>query len=296
METRKALSSNALSTDTLSTDTLSNGTLSIDALFDIVRRLRGEPGCPWDKKQTPETMWKCLVEESYELQEALAKKDLSNTCEELGDVLFQLVFIIEIFQENQTLTLSQIVSKVAGKMIRRHPHVYADDGEVGAEAISEEALNRQWSKIKAQEKAEQGVSPVSALDRVPKGMPSLMRALSVSKCAVKEGFDWDNIHEVLDTVRDEIDEFEDALASGNAAEANLEFGDILFSLVNVARFAKIYPETALADSTAKFEKRFRHMEGLLNKRNIQLKDLPREEKDQLWEQAKNECDPASQDK
>ncbi len=275
---------------------LSTDTRSIDALFDIVRRLRGEPGCPWDKKQTPETMWKCLVEEAYELQEALAKKDLPNTCEELGDVLFQLIFIIEIFQENQTLTLPEIVSLVAGKMIRRHPHVYTEDGEDGAKAISEETVNRQWTEIKAQEKAEQGIRPVSALDRVPKGMPSLMRALSVSKCAVKEGFDWDNIHEVLDTVRDEIDEFEAALASGDSAEANLEFGDILFSLVNVARFAKIYPETALADSTAKFEKRFRHMEGLLNERNIQLKDLPQKEKDQLWEQAKKECDPASQDK
>ncbi len=269
---------------------------SIETLFEIVRRLRGDPGCPWDKKQTPETMWKCLVEESYELQEALAKKDLSNTCEELGDVLFQLVFIIEIFQENHDLTLSEIVSQVAGKMIRRHPHVYADTGPDTAETISEDEVNQQWLKIKAQEKAEQGVKPISALDRVPKGMPSLMRALSVSKCAVKEGFDWDNIHQVLDTVKDEINEFEIALASGNPAEANLEFGDILFSLVNVARFAKIYPETALADSTAKFEKRFRLMEDLLNQRNIQLKDLPQKEKDKFWEQAKKECDPASQDK
>jgi uncharacterized protein YabN with tetrapyrrole methylase and pyrophosphatase domain len=123
-----------------------------------------------------------------------------------------------------------------------------------------------------------------------------MRALSVSKCAVKEGFDWDNIHQVLATVKDEIDEFETALASGNAMEANLEFGDILFSLVNVARFAKIYPETALADSTAKFEKRFRLMEKTLDKNNIQLKDLPRKEMDQLWEQVKKACDRTDQDK
>ncbi len=259
---------------------------TIDDLFEIIRTLRSENGCVWDKKQTPETMWKCLVEESYELQDALAKNDLPNVCEELGDVLFQLLFMIEIFQENKNFTLSDIVGQVARKMVRRHPHVYEDTS-----ALTEQELNEQWAAIKAKEKQQKGQKKdVSVLDRVPKGMPALMRALNVSKCAVKEGFEWDDIHGVLDTVRDEIDEFEAALANGSQKEINLEFGDILFSLVNVARFANIYPENALADATAKFDGRFRIMEKQLRQRQVKLKDLSRQEVDRLWDLAKKSHD------
>jgi MazG family protein len=254
---------------------------TIDRLFDIIRTLRSEGGCAWDRKQTPETMWECLAEETYELEEAIAKDDLQNICEELGDVLFQLIFILEIFQERQKFTFSDVVGRVAKKMIRRHPHVYE-----GAKVSTEQELNRQWETIKALEKRENGQKRVSVLDAVPKGMPSLIRALKVSKCVVKEGFDWDNIDEVLDTVKDEIKEFEAALKSGNQNEISMEFGDILFSLVNVARVAKFHPETALAGSTAKFEGRFRLMEIQLNKRKIKLKDLSRDQRDLLWSRAK----------
>jgi len=254
---------------------------TIDRLFDIIRTLRSENGCAWDRKQTPETMWKCLAEEVYELEEAITKRDLQNICEELGDVLFQLIFVLEIFQERQEFTFSDVIDQVAKKMIRRHPHVYEN-----ARISTEQELNQQWEMIKAQEKLETGQKRVSILDAVPKGMPSLIRALKVSKCVVKEGFDWDNIHEVLDTVKDEINEFEAALKTGNQNEISMEFGDILFSLVNVARVAKFHPETALAGSTAKFEGRFRLMETQLNKRKIKLKDLSRDQKDLLWEQAK----------
>ena len=254
---------------------------TIDTLFSIIRTLRSENGCAWDRKQTPETMWKCLAEEVYELQEAIAKQDLQNICEELGDVLFQLVFIVDIFQESQAFTLSDVIDRVAKKMIHRHPHVYKD-----AKVSTQEELNRQWDTIKALEKAQMGQKRVSVLDSVPKGMPSLLRALKVSKCVVKEGFDWDNIQEVLDTAKEEIDEFEAALKSGNQNEAIMEFGDILFTLVNVARFAKFHPETALASSTAKFEGRYRLMENQLNKKQVKLKDLSRNQIDRLWEQAK----------
>lgn len=236
-------------------------------------------------------MWKCLVEESYELQDALAKNDLPHVCEELGDVLFQLIFMVEIFQETDDFTLSDVISQVSQKMIRRHPHVYQD-----AKISTQKELNDQWAAIKLEEKANKGLIVNSVLDRVPTGMPSLMRALSVSKCAVKEGFDWNDIHGVLNTVRAEIDEFEAALTKGDKYEANLEFGDILFSLVNVARFAKIYPETALADATAKFEGRFRIMEKILSDQKTTLKDLPRDEIDRLWEQAKKIHDDTIQDK
>jgi MazG family protein len=258
---------------------------TIDALFDIIRTLRSENGCVWDQKQTPETMWKCLAEEVYELEEAIAKQDLPNICEELGDVLFQLIFILEIFQEKQAFTLSDVVGQVAKKMIRRHPHVYED-----ARISNEKELNQQWESIKILENKENGKIRASVLDAVPKGMPSLIRALKVSKCAVKEGFDWDNIHEVLDAAKDEINEFEEALRSGSKDEAMMEFGDILFTLVNVARVADFHPETALAGSTAKFEGRFRLMETELKEKQVNLKDLSKNQKELFWNRAKQSYD------
>jgi MazG family protein len=258
---------------------------TIDTLFDIIRKLRSKNGCAWDRKQTPETMWKCLAEEAYELQEAITKKDSQHICEELGDVLFQLVFILEIFQENQSFTLSDVIEGVAKKMIGRHPHVYGD-----AKVETEEELNLQWDAIKSGEQSKNGQKRISALDAVPKGMPSLIRALKVSKCAVKEGFEWDNIQDVLNTAKSEIDEFETALKSGNQNDIMMEFGDVLFSLVNVARFAKFHPETALAASIAKFEGRFRIMENDLKKKQTTLKDLSRGQIDQMWTLAKQSYD------
>lgn len=254
---------------------------TIDRLFNIIQTLRSENGCAWDKKQTPETMWKCLAEEVYELEEAIVKQDLQNICEELGDVLFQLVFIMEIFQEKGDFTFSNVVGEVAKKMIDRHPHVYGD-----ASVSTKEELDRQWDTIKTEEKKNNSQKRVSALDSVPKGMPSLMRALKVSKSVVKEGFDWDNIHEILDSVKDEIREFESALESGNQDDASMEFGDILFTLVNVARYAQFHPETALARSTAKFEGRFRVMEKELKQKDVKLANLSRGEKDLFWIRAK----------
>jgi tetrapyrrole methylase family protein/MazG family protein len=226
-------------------------------------------------------MWKCLAEEVYELEEAIVKKDLQNICEELGDVLFQFIFIMEIFQEQGDFTFSDVVGEVAKKMINRHPHVYGD-----ALISTKEELDRQWDTIKTEEKKNNGRKRVSALDSVPKGMPSLMRALKVSKSVVKEGFDWNDIHGILNSVKDEIREFESALESGNQDEASMEFGDILFTLVNVARSAQFHPETALARSTAKFEGRFRVMEKELKQKNIKLADLSRDKKDLFWSRAK----------
>ncbi len=258
---------------------------TLETLFAIIRTLRRENGCAWDRKQTPETMWKCLAEETYELEEAIAKQDMQNVCEELGDVLFQLVFILEIFQERKAFMLSDVIEQVAKKMIRRHPHVYAD-----AKVSTDQELFLQWEAIKNCENKENGHKRISALDCVPKGMPSLIRALKVSECAVKEGFDWDNIHEVLDTVKDEMNEFDAALKTGDQNEAAMEFGDILFSLVNVARVAKFHPETALASSTAKFEGRFRLMEKELKKNKVRLKNLSKEQIDLLWTRAKKSYD------
>ena len=255
---------------------------TITPLVEIIRRLRGENGCEWDQRQTPLTMWKCLAEELYELEEAIVNNDTENTIEELGDVLFQVLFLFEIFTDNKRFAFSDVVDRVAKKMIRRHPHVYDT-----AQIDSEDALNRQWEKIKAEEKSEAGKAPFkSVLDGVPKGMPGLLRALKVSKSAVKAGFEWENIHQVLDTAKSEIQEFEAALEKGDKDEAMMEFGDILFSLVNVARFAGFHPESALYRSTAKFEGRFRKMEAALQKERLDLKNMRPEEKEIHWQTAK----------
>lgn len=263
---------------------------TIAPLFEIVRKLRGEGGCAWDRVQTPESMWKCLAEEMYELEEGIAGNDIENICEELGDVLFQLVFIMEIFQERGEIRFSDIVGRAAEKMIRRHPHVYKD-----AVVNTKKELDAQWDAIKAEEKKNQGQQRLSVLDRVPKGMPSLIRAMKVSKAVVKEGFDWENMAGILKTVKDEIAEFETALESGDKEEAVLEFGDILFTLVNVARSADFHPETALSFSTAKFEKRYRIMEKELRKKDMILSRLSPDEKEMFWQKAKKTCDRQASD-
>ncbi|WDP89602.1 MAG: nucleoside triphosphate pyrophosphohydrolase [Desulfobacter sp.] len=255
---------------------------TIVPLLDIIRRLRGENGCKWDRQQTPLTMWKCLAEELYELEEAIVNDDTENTIEELGDVLFQVLFILEIFVETGRFQFSDVVDRVAEKMIRRHPHVYDT-----AKIDTEEALNRQWEEIKAKEKQRNGQAPaISALDGVPKGMPGLLRALKVSKAAVKAGFEWEDIHQVLDTAKSEIREFEAALEKGDKDDAMMEFGDILFSMVNVARFAGFHPETALYRSTAKFEGRFRTMEAALKAERLDLKKMRPMERETHWQTAK----------
>ena len=259
---------------------------TIEPLLTIIRRLRGENGCEWDRKQTPLTMWKCLAEELYELEDAIVNDDTENIIEELGDVLFQVLFILEIFTEEKRFVVSDVVDRVAGKMIGRHPHVYET-----AKIDSEDALNKQWEEIKAREKKDAGkAKEPSVLDNVPKGMPGLVRALKVSKSAVKAGFEWDNMDQVLETAKSEIQEFEEAHDKGDKDESMVEFGDILFSLVNVARFAGFHPETALYRSTAKFEGRFRIMEAALKKERLDLKKMAPGEKEAHWQLAKRKYD------
>ncbi|MFO7750172.1 MAG: nucleoside triphosphate pyrophosphohydrolase [Desulfobacteraceae bacterium] len=258
----------------------------IYALVDIVRTLRGDKGCSWDKKQTPDTMWKCLAEEVYELLEAIESNDFDAVCEETGDVLFQLVFIAELYREKGNFSIGNSIDQVKEKMIRRHPHVYDR-----AVLNSDDELRSQWETIKKQEKEDAGKKQLSsALDSVPSGMPALLRSYKISKCAVNAGFDWEDINGVLKKVEEEWQEFGEALLSGDQQAVATEFGDILFTLANVARFAGIHPETSLAKSTGKFEKRFRFMEEEARKSRSLLKDLPRKELDVLWERAKEKYD------
>ena len=252
--------------------------------LEIIKTLRNpDGGCPWDRQQTPLSMWKCLVEEIYELRDAILDDISDDISEEIGDVLFQLLFISEIYGERKEFDIFDSIEKVSKKMIRRHPHVY------GQEKFStKKELIETWEAIKKEEKKESG-KPVdkSALDSVPSGMPSLMRCHKVSSCAVKKGFDWDNIDEVLEKVKEEFIELEQAIHTKDKTAMADELGDVLFTLVNVARFVGIHSETALAGSIDKFERRYRYMEKLLNNQNAELKDLSKKDKEELWGKAKD---------
>ncbi|MBF0200774.1 MAG: nucleoside triphosphate pyrophosphohydrolase [Desulfamplus sp.] len=251
-------------------------------LARIVGTLRGDDGCPWDRKQTPISMWKCLAEEVYELLGAIEDDDPGEICDELGDVLFQLVFIAEIYRERGAFDLDRVLEMSAAKMIRRHPHVYADTS-----VKNEEELWNRWEGIKKEEKKKSGKEcNLSILDSVPRTMPALMRACKISERAVRAGFDWKDIHEVMAKASEEWNEFSRAMENGTREEAAMELGDVLFTLANVARTAGIHPEAALAGATGKFERRFKYMEAALGRRGCSLKDVPRQELEQLWSEAK----------
>ena len=259
---------------------------SLEPLIEIIKTLRGENGCPWDRKQTPETMWKCLVEEVYELLDAIEKSDSREICEEIGDVLFQLVFIAELYREKGEFPIDLSIDRVKEKMIRRHPHVY------GKAVLQTEAdLHRIWEKIKTEEKKKTGrPTDGSVLDTVPAKMPALLRCCKISERAVKAGFDWEDMKGVLEKAEEEWRELGHALETGDQASIADEFGDVLFTLANVARFAGVHPEVCLAKSTEKFERRFRFMEKELGKNKSLLKDVSRAELDVLWERAKEKYD------
>lgn len=261
----------------------------IQALDKLIESLRGENGCPWDKKQSPESIGVYLIEEAHELLDAIQSADPEDICEELGDVLFQVLFIARFFSEKGLFTIETAARKSAEKMIRRHPHVF---GEV---TITEtEAVRQQWHEIKKQEKHGKKTAS-SVLDSVPRNMPALMRAYRISERAARTGFDWDDITGVMGKVEEEWSELKGEIGkTGNEGAGGtrgqekiaMEFGDVIFTLVNVARFARIHPETALARATRKFEERFHHLERTAVESGREIDAVPRDEKEQLWKEAK----------
>jgi len=244
----------------------------------LIKRLRAENGCPWDRKQTPVSMVRYLIEESYELQEAIHGGDPCEMADELGDTWFQLVFLIHLLEETHGLSFAEVVKTNHQKMIRRHPHVFGDET---AETVDE--VKTHWARIKEEEKAEK---PASLLDTVTSGTPPLMRARDVSKVTAQAGFDWDDMDGVMEKVHEEWTEFTEALDSGDKKAASMEFGDLIFTLVNVARFAGIDADAALASSVAKFEKRYRLMEQLLAEKGERPDRSRSSEVDAMWDQAK----------
>ena len=256
--------------------------LSVERLATLIETLRSENGCPWDRKQTPGSMARYLIEEAYELVDAIVSGNAEDICEEAGDVLFQLLFIIHLFREQ--FDFQDVIDKISEKMIRRHPHVFGDEKVASTDQVLEN-----WRKIKQKEKG--GEKPSSVLDAVPQSVPALHRAFLVSEKAVNTGFDWPDIAGVMNQTMEEWQEFSDEIKKmedhpTGRQKASVEFGDVLFSMVNVARFAKIDPEIALTQSIQKFEKRFRYMESRVREAGGTIGDASFEKMQQLWDEAK----------
>jgi len=242
-------------------------------LLNIMQTLRSPKGCPWDREQNFNTLLPYLLEESYEYIDAVQGGNAKLMAEELGDLLLQVVFHAQIAKEEGKFTIEDVITEICEKMKRRHPHVFGDENL----STSKEVLAK-WEEIKAAEKEEK---PKSAMDKVPRSMVALTRAQELSRRAAKVGFDWDNAKPVLDKIKEEIGEFE--AEKDGTPEAEEEFGDILFALVNLARHKGINAETALARANTKFEKRFRQVEIMANGKP---QDFTLEQLDEFWNKAK----------
>lgn len=244
---------------------------------EIVSRLRDpEEGCPWDLKQTHQSLRKYVLEEAYEVAEAIDKDDPFELADELGDLLLQIVLHAQIGAEEGTFDIYEVIRSAADKMIRRHPHVFGG----GRAADTAEEVVQNWQEIKAQEKAEKGLVQRSILDDIPSALPSVTAAIRLQKKAAQVGFDWSDIADVYKKVKEEINELQET------SDKSDEFGDLLFAMINLARFLEVEPETALASTNRKFRDRFQHIENSLRERGKTLEESSLEEMDQLWEEAK----------
>jgi tetrapyrrole methylase family protein/MazG family protein len=249
-------------------------------LLGVMARLRGENGCPWDKEQTHISLKPCLLEETYELLDALDDGDAHKLKEELGDVLLQVVFHAQIAREAGLFTIKDVIALLTDKLVRRHPYVFA--GEPLPEDPS--AALKQRAQLKANEKKHG--ERTSALGNIPKTLPALARAQSVSRRAAHLGFEWPNIDQVWAKVDEEIRELKEAAAADNKTHTGEELGDLLFTMVNIARFLEIESEEVLAQTVDRFTRRFQHIEACLRQANKGFDQSTIEEMDRYWEEAK----------
>lgn len=251
----------------------------LDRLIDIMKILRSKEGCPWDQEQTHESLKRYLIEETYEYLEAVDQNDKEHMCEELGDVLLQVVFHSQIAEENGDFSIEEVIDGVCDKMINRHPHVF---GDVTAETSNEVLKN--WEEIKKKEKGTK--DQTSVLQSVPMNLPALMRSYKVQQKAAQVGFDWDDTSYVFDKIREEIDELEAEYKKSDKEAMEDELGDVLFSIVNLSRFLKVHPELSLSHSTNKFIKRFEYIEKRAKELGKIINEMTFSEMDELWEEAK----------
>jgi tetrapyrrole methylase family protein/MazG family protein len=251
-------------------------------LVDVVKRLRGPNGCPWDREQTPESLRPCLLEETYEVLDAIGRGDPQALEEELGDLLLQVVMHAEIAAEGGRFDVDGVIATLIAKMVRRHPHVFA-----GAVVEDSAAVLRHWSRIKAEERASQGeAADRSILSGLPPELPALHAAYRMGEKAARVGFDWSSARAALEKVREEIAELEQALAAGDARAVEHELGDALFALTSVGRLAEQHAEMALRAALARFAGRFRRIETRLRERGQDIHATSPTELEALWEAAK----------
>ena len=278
--------SSSLASITRDTSTLSDAREEMQSLVETIWRLRQPDGCPWDRKQTHESIGKNMIEEAYEALDCIEAGDEAHLREELGDVLMQVVLHAQIAADAGAFTMADVARDINDKLIRRHPHVFG-----GRSADSADEVLAIWDSVKLAEKgakdadaAEAGERPEGLLEGVPRSLPALMEAQKVSRKAASAGFEWETVADVWDKVAEERAEFE-AEAPGTA-ERELEFGDLLFALVNVARKEGIDAESALRASTAKFRERWAAMENAAHEGGVSLESLTTEQLNSLWEKVK----------
>ena len=243
-------------------------------LVEIVKILRKE--CPWDRKQTHESIKDNLIEEAYEAVEAIDQQDFEELKKELGDLLLHVVFHSNIASETDTFTIEEVIHTIQEKLIRRHPHVFGDES-----AEDERQVAENWETIKLKE------GKASVLDGIPVRLPALIRAQRMQEKAANVGFDWPKAEQVWEKLDEELQEMRKALDSGDLQESRAEFGDLLFSLVNLGRYFRLDAEDALRLTNRKFERRFRYVEEHLEKEGVDLGEATLEQMDQYWEQSKS---------
>ncbi|MBL7031720.1 MAG: nucleoside triphosphate pyrophosphohydrolase [Nitrospira sp.] len=251
--------------------------MKFDELVDIVAKLRGSGGCPWDREQTRESLKPFLVEEFYELIDAIDENDNDGIKEEMGDLLFQVVLQSQLFSEEGEFAINDVVDGIARKMVKRHPHVFGDKV-----LETSDEVEKWWKEHKLKE----GKGHDSAIGGVPKSLPALLRAQKIQMKATKVGFDWERIEDAFGKIEEEIKEFREALEKNDRNEIEDELGDILFVLVRIANFVNVNPEDALRRTIRKFISRFSYVENEAAKQGRKLSDMKLTEMDILWNEAK----------
>lgn len=252
---------------------------SFSDLIDIMAHLRSAGGCPWDREQNHDSLKRYLIEETYEVLEAIDSKNTGGMAEELGDLLLQIVFHAQIGREEGTFDINDVIDGICRKMVLRHAHVFGDDRADTADEVVDK-----WEAIKKREKGQR--TQTSVLKGVPSNLPSLMRSYKVQQKASQVGFDWDNVEDVITKVDEEIQELKDVYKSKNVERITDEMGDVFFALVNLSRFLDVQPELALTGTVNKFIKRFEYIERESAKAGRKLEDMSLKEMDELWEKAK----------
>lgn len=246
---------------------------AFNRLLDIMDDLREK--CPWDKKQTFESLRHLTIEETYELGDAILDKNLEEIKKELGDLLLHIVFYAKLGSEEKSFDMADVANDICEKLIHRHPHIYGD-----VEVEDEEEVKRNWEKLKLKE------GKKSVLEGVPKSLPALVKASRIQDKVKGVGFDWEEPHQVWEKVQEELEELQVEVQTGNQDKIESEFGDVLFSMINYARFLKVNPEDALERTNKKFIKRFTYLESKANELGKNLSDMTLAEMDVFWEEAK----------